>query len=65
LKQLQVETETGMLVLAVQRRRRWIYRPRPGFVLEAGDRVISIGPEEGIPELYELCRPPVAVLEGP
>src|SRR5262249_47974336 len=46
LKQLQLETETGMFVLAVQRGRRWIYRPRPRFELQAGDRVISVGPEE-------------------
>ncbi len=58
LKQLSVETETGMLVLAVQRGRRWIYRPRPRFELEAGDRVISIGPEEGIAELAALVRAP-------
>jgi uncharacterized protein with PhoU and TrkA domain len=58
LKQLSVETETGMLVLAVQRGRRWIYRPRPRFELEPGDRVISIGPEEGIPELESLTRAP-------
>ncbi len=58
LKQLSLETETGMLVLAVQRGRRWIYRPRPRFELEAGDRVISIGPEEGIPELEALVRAP-------
>jgi uncharacterized protein with PhoU and TrkA domain len=57
LKQLSVETETGMLVLAVQRGRRWIYRPRPRFQFEAGDRVISIGPEDGIPELESLVRP--------
>jgi uncharacterized protein with PhoU and TrkA domain len=56
LKQLSLETETGMLVLAVQRGRRWIYRPRPRFQLEAGDRVIAIGPEEGIPELEQLVR---------
>ncbi|HEX2030429.1 MAG TPA: TrkA C-terminal domain-containing protein [Actinomycetota bacterium] len=54
LKDLSVETETGMLVLAVQRGRRWIYRPRPRFELQAGDRVISIGPEDGIPELQGL-----------
>jgi uncharacterized protein with PhoU and TrkA domain len=62
LKQLQLETETGMLVLAVQRGRRWIYRPRPRFELQAGDRVISIGPEEGAAELEALCtaRPAVA-----
>src|SRR5437588_11019859 len=37
LKQLALETETGMLVLAVQRGRRWIYRPRARFELQAGD----------------------------
>ena len=58
LKQLQLETETGMLVLAVQRGRRWIYRPRPRFELEPYDRVISIGPEEGATELEALCRGP-------
>jgi uncharacterized protein with PhoU and TrkA domain len=56
LKQLSVETETGMFVLAVQRGRRWIYRPRPRFQLEAGDRVISIGPEDGITELESLTK---------
>jgi uncharacterized protein with PhoU and TrkA domain len=58
LKQLQLETETGMFVLAVQRGRRWTYRPRPRFELEAGDRVISIGPEEGVVELQALAAGP-------
>jgi uncharacterized protein with PhoU and TrkA domain len=58
LKDLQLETETGMQVLAVQRGRRWIYRPRPRFELQAGDRVISIGPEEGAAELEALARGP-------
>ncbi|HEX9891731.1 MAG TPA: TrkA C-terminal domain-containing protein [Actinomycetota bacterium] len=56
LKQLSLETETGMLALAVQRGRRWIYRPRPVLQLEAGDRVIASGPEDGIPELESLVR---------
>jgi uncharacterized protein with PhoU and TrkA domain len=60
LKDLSVETETGMFVLAVQRGRRWIYRPRPRFELKAGDRVISIGPEEGVAELESLVRAPAA-----
>jgi uncharacterized protein with PhoU and TrkA domain len=64
LKQLQLETETGMFVLAVQRGRRWIYRPRPRFELEAGDRVISIGPEEGAAELEALCRARAVVEQG-
>jgi uncharacterized protein with PhoU and TrkA domain len=47
IKELRIETETGMFVLAVQRGRRWTYRPKPRFVLEGGDRVIAIGPPEG------------------
>ena len=66
LKDLSVETETGMFVLAVQRGRRWIYRPRPRFELQAGDRVISIGPEEGIAELQTLVTAPQAeMVEAP
>jgi len=58
LKDLQLETETGMFVLAVQRGRRWVYRPRPRFELEPGDRLISIGPEEGGDELAAVCAAP-------
>jgi len=55
LKDLRIETETGMFVLAVQRGTRWIYRPRGTFVLHGGDRLISVGPEEGEEELIALC----------
>src|SRR4029079_7771739 len=58
LKELRVETETGMFVLAVQRGSRWIYRPRAGFQLREGDRLISVGPEEGEEELQALCGVP-------
>jgi uncharacterized protein with PhoU and TrkA domain len=54
IRDLAVETETGMFVLAVQRGRRWSYRPKPAFVFSAGDRVIAIGPPEGGEELDEL-----------
>jgi uncharacterized protein with PhoU and TrkA domain len=64
LKQLQLETETGMFVLAVQRGRRWIYRPRPRFELEAGDRVISLGPGEGVAEIEALARGPATAVEA-
>jgi uncharacterized protein with PhoU and TrkA domain len=64
LKQLQLETETGMFVLAVQRGRRWIYRPRPRFELEAGDRVIALGPEEGAAELEALALAPAHALDS-
>ncbi len=58
LKELRLETETGMFVLAVQRGARWIYRPRAGFQLREGDRLISVGPEEGEEELQALCGVP-------
>jgi uncharacterized protein with PhoU and TrkA domain len=58
LKELRVETETGMFVLAVQRGSRWIYRPRAGFQLREGDRLISVGPEDGEEELQALCGVP-------
>ena len=55
LRELRLETETGLFVLAVQRGSRWTYRPRAGFVLRAGDRLISVGPEDGEEELLALC----------
>ncbi|HVM11858.1 MAG TPA: TrkA C-terminal domain-containing protein [Actinomycetota bacterium] len=64
LKQLSVETETGMMVLAVQRGRRWIYRPRPMFELQVDDRLIASGPEDGIAELNDLVRAPQAATAG-
>ncbi|MEO8293848.1 MAG: TrkA C-terminal domain-containing protein [Actinomycetota bacterium] len=61
LKELRLETETGMFVLAVQRGSRWIYRPRAGFQLREGDRLISVGPEQGEEELQALCGVPSPV----
>jgi uncharacterized protein with PhoU and TrkA domain len=54
IKELRIETETGMFVLAIQRGRRWTYRPKATFQLEALDRIIAIGPAEGADELDEL-----------
>lgn len=54
LKELRLRTQTGMEVLAVQRRGRWLYRPRVTQTLEDGDRLLVIGPEEGVPRLREL-----------
>jgi uncharacterized protein with PhoU and TrkA domain len=60
LSELKLETETGMFVLAVQRGSRWIYRPRGRFTVQEGDRLISVGPEEGEEALSELFHAPVA-----
>ena len=64
LKELRMETETGMFILAIQRGSRWIYRPRARFVLMPGDRLISVGPEDGEDLLLRLCGGEPAVVEG-
>ena len=55
LGELALHTQTGMEVLAIDRKGRWLYRPRSTRRLEAEDRVLAIGPEEGAPRLRELC----------
>ncbi len=55
LRALSLRTETGMDVLAVQRGGRWIYRPRGALTLQAGDRVLAVGPEDGASALEDLC----------
>jgi uncharacterized protein with PhoU and TrkA domain len=58
LAELALQTQTGMEVLAIQRRGRWLYRPKRGRTIEADDRLLAIGPEEGAPRLRELCGDP-------
>jgi uncharacterized protein with PhoU and TrkA domain len=54
LDELKLGTQTGMEVLAVQRGGRWLYRPRVTRTLAEGDRLLVIGPEEGVPRLRDL-----------
>ena len=54
LGELQLETETGMFVLAVNRDGRWTYRPRDTFTLRAGDSLLLTGAPEGLEPLAEL-----------
>lgn len=53
LSDLRIHTQTGMEVLAIERGGRWIYRPRSRRGLEAGDRLLVVGPEESAPRLRE------------
>ncbi|MDQ3765839.1 MAG: potassium channel protein [Actinomycetota bacterium] len=54
IRELRLETETGMYVLAVQRGRWWTYRPKPTFAFAPGDRIIAIGPADGGQELDDI-----------
>jgi len=54
LEALQLETETGMYALAVNRGGRWTYRPRDNFMLRDGDSLLATGAPEGLEPLAEL-----------
>lgn len=55
LQDARLEMETGFYLLAIRRGGRYIYRPRPSVVLQAGDDLIASGPDEGRDRLGELC----------
>jgi len=54
LKEAQIHEETGMWVLAVRRRDKWM-RPKPDTVIEAGDVLIASGYTEGEEDLRKLA----------
>jgi uncharacterized protein with PhoU and TrkA domain len=64
LEALQLETETGMYALAVNRGGRWTYRPRASFVLRGGDSLLATGAREGLEPLAELFGQELEELEG-
>jgi len=51
----RVGSETGFTVLAIRRAGQYLYRNRARIRLRAGDELLAIGPDEGRPELAELC----------
>jgi len=53
LREAQVQEETGMWVLAIKRRDKWL-RPKPETVIEAGDMLIASGYAEGEEDLIKL-----------
>lgn len=65
---LTLHTTTGMEVLAVQQTHRWFYRPHPSHRLSADDRLLTLGPHEGVDRLRQLCgdvRPSDELLTRP
>lgn len=55
LKELKLETKTGMGVLAIERGARWIYSPDENERLREDDLIITSGPTEGIPVFCKLA----------
>ena len=62
LQALQLETETGMFALAVNRSGRWTYRPRDTYALRGDDSLLATGAPEGLEPLAALFG---QRLEGP
>ncbi|MDD1772855.1 MAG: potassium transporter TrkA [Methanomassiliicoccales archaeon] len=52
VKELGVESETGMRIIAIKRGKRWIYDPEEEIVLKAGDTMIVRGTDDG----YDILR---------
>lgn len=57
LRETKIPEETGMWVLAIRRRRKWM-RPKPETVIRAGDTLIASGYAEGEEDLRKLASGP-------
>ncbi|MFC6904944.1 potassium channel family protein [Halalkalicoccus tibetensis] len=53
LGDINLESETGVRVIAIRRGEDWIVNPGPGTAIEAGDVALLRGPDHGIGEVYE------------
>ena len=66
LGELNLETETGVRVIALRREGRWVMNPDHETRLETGDVVLFRGPEESLAGVYqsttgEAYTPPVVL----
>lgn len=57
LREAKIPEETGMWVLVIRRRRKWM-RPEPRTVIRAGDTLIASGYAEGEEDLMKLASGP-------
>ncbi len=56
LKELKIETRTGMFILAIHRKDgRWVYNPAGDAEIRNGDLLIMRGPREGEEKMREIC----------
>ena len=59
---LRIESETGMRLIAIRRGDCWIYNPRAETILEANDRLIVRGTEEGFGVMSRFAKGETMVL---
>jgi len=60
LRESELETETGMRIIAVKRGRKWESGMDGDYVLQAGDQVIATGPWDAEKGFLEMAAPPEA-----
>ncbi|TKX71451.1 potassium channel family protein [Halorubrum sp. SP9] len=66
LKAIDLESKTGVRVIAVRRDEDWILNPGPTTRLEAGDVTLLRGPEGGVADVYpELSGEPFEPAPSP
>ena len=63
IKDLHIASETGVRILAIRRKDRWIYGPSGEVTLKGGDVLICIGTEEGLNHLNQLLKGEIEVLD--
>jgi uncharacterized protein with PhoU and TrkA domain len=56
LKELSLESELGVRILAIKRMKKWMYDPEGNLRLKAGDRIIVRGVEDGFNRLKMLSE---------
>jgi uncharacterized protein with PhoU and TrkA domain len=55
LGELQLGSETGMLVIAMRHKDRWLYGPNKNTRIDANDVLFAKGPEDGEKHLIDLA----------
>ena len=55
LGELKLSSETGMLVIAMRRKERWLYGPNKNTRIDPGDVLFAKGPEDGEKHLIDLA----------
>ena len=55
LGELKLGSETGMLVIAMRHKNKWLYGPDKNTKIDSGDILFAKGPEDGEKHLMELA----------
>ena len=66
LEDIDLESETGVRVIAIRRGDEWLLNPGPSTILEDGDVTFLRGPEEAIESVYETLtgRPHIPPIDA-